>query len=74
MTKHQRWRYQVTDVWGDMVGRIEVGSVVVDGWRGDTTQWEVECRGEITGGWAGLALNESTGDPIADQARFEAHA
>lgn len=49
------WRYQVTSVWGSMIGRLKVGDVIVETvYKGNgEASWTIEDRGELTGGWTG---------------------
>lgn len=71
----QRWRYEITAVEGFMADRehTKVGTVWVDDDLGPEHEWTFEKLGSFSY-VTGRRLNESTGDPIADQARYEASA
>lgn len=56
--KRRVHRYSVDETWGDppewlsaMVGDPE--AFILDTYRGDVSQWQVEKGGEIIYGWAG---------------------
>lgn len=56
------WRYEVTEVRGSMVGRLEVGAVVVDRWKGRGEQhWNLFHLPTMkpTGGWSARLLGEA---------------
>ena len=63
--KPLRWRYEVTAVWGTMIGRLEVGREVIEcGWKGrGEASWDImDMRThEITGGWSGRYLGHYEG-------------
>lgn len=68
MTKSPRiWRYEVTRVWGSMEGRLEVGAVVLDKWKGRGEQpWNLYdtkdmAKGPV-GGWSARLLGEADED------------
>jgi hypothetical protein len=55
----RRFRYEVTESWGDMETRVPVGTVIVDIWKGNRT-WNVMnmSTGKDIGGWRGKLLGE----------------
>lgn len=51
-------RYVVTEAWGDVPADVralidESDAYMLDTYRGQYTQWELERYGKIVGGWAG---------------------
>lgn len=69
MSKPRRyWQYRVTDVWGCMEGRIEVGALTLDRWMGhrhDYTIWDSEVH-EVTGGYSVKKEGEATLEQYRD--------
>lgn len=63
------WRYELVEVWGSMVDRLEVGGVIVDAVdeppaeTDQLRQWDVfDARhGSITGGFVGRPVEEYSG-------------
>lgn len=62
------WRYEVTEVWGSMVGRLEVGAVILDKWKGRGEQiWTTfdMKKAKSSGGWAAKLLGEADEEATA---------
>jgi hypothetical protein len=58
--KPLRWRYEVTEVWGTMIGRLEVGAEITERvWKGrGVAYWDIMDMSthRVTGGWVGHYL------------------
>lgn len=54
-------RYEVTEVWGNMVGKVAVGDVLVDTYRGNERTWQFELHGDVNvGGMVGRFIGRRT--------------
>ena len=64
-TRPRLWRYEVTEVLGSMVGKLEVGAVIIDRWKGRGEQhWNLHHipTMEWTGGWSARLIGEAPPD------------
>lgn len=69
MSKPRRYfQYRVTDVWGCMGGRIEVGDLTLDQWVGKSHSYTIydSKAHDVTGGYAVVSEGEATPGQYAD--------
>jgi len=57
----RRFRYKVTHVFPSMEGRLEVGDVLVDEWRGKSYTQQLENKGVVNPGWSAELVEEYPG-------------
>lgn len=58
-------RYEVTDVWGFMVGKVSIGDILVDTYRGRERTWNFLSptdEGGMTGRFIGRRANAHNDD------------
>lgn len=60
MKRARIWRYEVTDVYGSMVGCLEVGAVIYDRWKANRNWHVVNFHTGDQGGWVGKLLGEAS--------------
>lgn len=56
------WQYEVTEVEGCMVGRVEVGVLTLDRWQGRSYTYNVydSSVGDVTGHWTVRLIGEAS--------------
>jgi hypothetical protein len=60
------FRYKVTQVWGSMTGRMEMGQVIFDKWKNDRDWFILNFTTMEEGGWHAKLLGEATPDQTAE--------
>jgi hypothetical protein len=58
-TKPRIWRYEVEEVWGSMVGRMELGQIILDKWKADRCWYVMNVKDQTEGGWSCKLLGEA---------------
>jgi len=61
------YRYRVEEVWGSMIGRLEVGALTFDYWHGKSHPYTIMDlrKGEETGGYFVRSEGECSPDDYA---------
>jgi len=60
------WRYEVTRVWGSMVGRVDVGQVIYDKWNANRDWFMMNFTTMSEGGFGGKLLGEAEPEKTAE--------